>query len=155
MSDPIALREAWSHLSGSTAAKLAAINRLTAVGKQPIDLPVSAIMAYLGDKRTHLEDFAAMIVTQDLRAKLGMPPPSPGVVAASHLLMLLEGQDGPVLRTSQPHVLTVFRDLLSAIVADGGLTEEDKTGLLALTRPEVPLFAQPVTVLDLVAAKLS
>jgi hypothetical protein len=156
MPDAAVLREAWARASGSTAAKLAAVNKLTTVGR-PVDLPVAAIAEYLGDKREQLQDYAAMLVTSELRAKLGMAPVSPGVAAASHLLLLLDGADGPTLRTSQPHVLAVFRNLLDAIVADSssGITEADRDGLLALVRPQVPLFAPPVSVLDLAAAKLS
>jgi hypothetical protein len=154
MSDVAALREAWSHLSGNTVAKLSAINKLTTTGK-PVDLPVAPHVARLGDKRA-LENYAGMIVTQDLRAKLGMPPVSAGVVAANHLLLLLDGHGGSILRTSRPDVLAVFRDLLSTLVADpsSGLTEEDRDNLLALVHPQVPLFPQPIGVLDLAAAKL-
>ena len=156
MSDLATLREAWARVTGGTSAKLAAINKLTTVGK-PGDLPVARVTEYLGDRRAHLEDYAGMIVTQDLRAKLGMSPVSPGVVAANHLLLLLDGQDGPALRTSQPSVLTIFQNLLATLVAEpsSGLTAADRDNLLALVYPQVPLFGQPVSVLDLVAANLS
>jgi hypothetical protein len=157
MGDPAALREAWSHLSGSTVAKLTAINELTTVSKKPIDLPVTAIVDYLGDKREQLANFAGMIVTQNLRARLQMDPASSAVLAASHLLLLLDGHDGPVLRTAQSNVLTIFQNLLDAIVADSssGLTAADKDGLLGLVYPRAPLFSPPISVFDLVDAKLA
>ena len=143
-------------MTGSTAAKLAAINNLTTVGK-PVDVPVAAILSYLGDRRAHLEVYASGIVTSKLRERLGQLPVEPGVIAANYLLLQLDGRDGPMICTSRPNVLAIFDNMLAAMVEDpaSGITTTDKDNLLALVQPHVPLFAQPVTVLDLAAAKLA
>jgi hypothetical protein len=151
-----ALREAWARVTGSTAAKLDAVNKLTTVGK-PVDVPVAAILSYLGDRRAHLEVYASGIATSELRVWLRQLPVEPGVVATHYLLLQLDGRDGPMIGTSRPNVLAIFNAMLAAMVEDpaSGITAVDKDNLLALVRPPVPLFAQPVTVLDLAAAKLA
>lgn len=143
-----ALASTWAGLSGSTTKKLAVINALTVVGPT-VDIDLDAIENFLVTSNKIV----------GLRAFVNQTPPNPdagALLAASYLLALLNGSDGPKLRAaSQPGLLTI----LAGLSADArtGISAANVTALNAKCAPAVPWwqangFGGPITVGDLIAA---
>jgi hypothetical protein len=150
------LREVWP-TTGSTRSKIEQVNALKTIGR-PIDVPAAIIADYLKQRQLWplLELYASAVQTASFRAALGMAPIGSGPIAANHLLMLLS-EEG-LLYTSRADVRALFEGLLDKLVAAEPVsifTDKDKDNLIALTRPEVPLFASGVSALDVVRAGLS
>jgi hypothetical protein len=150
------LREVWP-VSGSTAAKIERVNAMKTRGR-PVDVPLAAIKDYLVQRQLWplLEVYASSVQLAPFRERLGMSAVEAGPLAANHLVLLLG--EGGLLYTSRADVRALLEQLLTALVAADPvsvLTEEDKGNLLALTCPDVPLFASGVSAIDVVRLGLS
>lgn len=132
-----ALVAKWATLSGSTAAKLAAINALTLPQPERVDVPQSQVVRYLA--------INGKLAT--LLAYAKSPPASAAGVAAAELAAVLNmGQNAPPFYTSQSADFTALQTMLNALASDtnSGLAAADVTALLALSQPPVPWWSVSV-----------
>lgn len=149
-----ALAALWATLSSAdtTAQKLATVNAMTVPGN-PVDVPISAVVGYLGlsGKLLTLEAYAA-----------GPPPGSqPAPIAAAKLFAAMFGSsNAPPFQMSQPAVYSAIDAYLNALTSDvnTGIAAADVTALLALAGgPPVPWwkangYTSPFNENDLAAA---
>ncbi len=145
-----ALKTEWAALSGTTAAKLAAINAMTVAGPKQ-DVSVSSVVAYLAlnAKFANLQSYAASPPTGAQAA---------AVTAAKEFLAILST---PV-STFQMSIASIYSTIstfLNALAADpaSGITAADVTALLAMTATTIPWwkangYTSPFTQADLDAA---
>jgi acetylornithine deacetylase/succinyl-diaminopimelate desuccinylase-like protein len=152
-----ALIAKWDTLTGTTAEKLAAINALVVAGPT-LDVPVSALVGYLG----------LNLKLAKLQAYAANPPSGSGpeaVAVAQEVISLIASPNAPGFGTSDPAILATVTALLEALVADAntGLTSADQAAILALAATSVPWWqasvadggaglSSPVTQADLDAA---
>ena len=146
-----ALATLWGTLSGTTAQKLAAVNAATSPGP-PQDILVSTLVNGLGagNKMTGLTNFIANPGGASAAA----------IEAATYLLLLVQGADGPTLPTGTPSFYAQMQTWMAALVvysAQTGITQANSNGFFAMMATTVPWwsangFSGPVQVLDLVAA---
>jgi hypothetical protein len=158
MPDLNALKAAWPP-SGTLEQKLAHVNALMTEGPT-IDIPLPAIRERLAPRMAHLETFAMMARTRDLRRRLHMAEPvSQSIVSVIYLLQLLSSAEKVVGQ----HKLPVLKGLLADLVRDeaSGISSEDVDGILAMSKSSVPWwqrhgFSQPgVDIYDAIAAGVS
>jgi hypothetical protein len=150
----VALQTQWATLTGTTAAKLAAINALTVAGPN-VDVSVSSVVAYLAlnAKLSTLQNYAQTAVAGTGSATIQ------SVMAARELIALIGCPNAPSFGTSVLAVYTVLSGMLAALVSDPntGLVSADQTALLALAATTIPWwqangYAGPFTAPDLVNA---
>jgi hypothetical protein len=156
MPDHAALREVWPE-HGSLEAKLALVNSMQTAGP-PVDISVAYIRERLAPRMSHLECYALVAKTRDLRRRLNMPAVPQSVTSAIYLLQLLSSAD----RVIGQYKLPVLRSLLDDLVADesSGITRELADNVLALSSSTVSWwsrhgFSQPVNTYDVIEAQLS
>lgn len=141
-----ALIAKWGTLSGTTAAKLAAINALTVAGPSQ-DVAPSAIVAYL----------ALNLRLATLLKYAANPPATEAGAAAAELAAILQmGSNAPIFASSQAAVLVAVTGMLNAIAADesSGLMSTDAVNLIALASTALPWwqangYTSPFTQADL------
>jgi hypothetical protein len=157
MPDLDALRAAWPP-SGSLEAKLALINSMQVPGPTQ-DIALSAIREKLQARMEHLQCFALMAKTRDLRRRLHMEPVSQAVTSAVYLLQLLGSNEGVIGK----YRLLTLKSLLGDLVADeaSGISAADADDILALSASNISWAARHgfsgsgVTVFDAIEAGLS
>jgi hypothetical protein len=159
MADYAALRSIWPEGGGSLEAKLNLINSMQVPG--PVqDIPVKRVRGQLQSRPSqlpHLETYALMARTRDIRRHLGMPGIPQSIVSATYLLQLLSSE-GAIGK----HRLPVLKSLLSDLVADeaSGIEQADMDAVMALFSSTIPWwqkhgFSQPVGIYDAIEAQLS
>lgn len=136
-----ALIAKWATLSGTTEAKLAAINALTVAGPN-VDVPVSAVVGYLGEnlKLAKLQAYAT--------AAMQAPAPTEAQIAGAELMALFGmGINAPAFRMSDPTKYANMQALLTALAGDtaSGIVTADVTALLALSATTIPWWQATVT----------
>jgi hypothetical protein len=144
-----ALQTTWAGLAaGSTLAKMAAINAMTAPGAT-IDIATDKVSNFLSNAGK----------MPGLLAFVNNTPATPvasALLAANYLVVLLNGSDGGLIPVgSQPGLMAIL-DQISAD-ARTGITAANVTAFNNLCSPVVPWwqangFSGPIKIADLIAA---
>lgn len=133
---PSGVNAAGTPLSSSmtSAQKLAAVNGWTVAGPN-VDVPVSAIVGYLG-----LNAKLATLIKYAATA-----PATEAGVAGAELIAVIQCPNAPGFRTSQASVLATLQTMLSALAGDvnSGIAAGDVTALLALAATTMAWWQAP------------
>jgi hypothetical protein len=151
-----ALKATWATLpsSDSTAQKLAAINAMTVAGPN-VDVPVSAVVGYLGlnGRLSTLSKYA------------GNAPATSAGVAGAELVAIINCPNAPDFASSNSTTYQIIQEMLTALAGDAnsGISSADVTNLLGLAATTIRWWeatvaegggglSSPVTPDDLAAA---
>jgi hypothetical protein len=119
--------------SMTTAQKLAAVNNWAVPGPNA-DVPVSAVVGYLGlqGKLSGLQAFAANPPSGDTNTE--------AILAAKELVAIIGCPNAPDFGMSNSAYYSTIQGMLNALAADAssGITATDVTNLLALAATTVP-----------------
>lgn len=153
-----AMTAKWATLSGTTAAKLAALNAATAAGPR-VNVDVSTMVGFLmlGGAYLKLAAFAQSVANSDTTHDNALG-------AAKMLMALISSPNAPQFTMTDPTKYAAIKSLLDTIQAEEtavagstGITQQIHDGLLALCETQVPwwkanLYPRPFDMGDVQAA---